>query len=66
MAVIIGGINTFWGPVAGSIVLQVLETQLGRFTQNWPLALGLITLAIALFFHQGLAGLFSRGSRPEQ
>jgi branched-chain amino acid transport system permease protein len=62
MAVIIGGISTFWGPVAGAVVLQVLETQLGRFTENWALVLGLITLGIALFFQRGLAGLVERDS----
>jgi branched-chain amino acid transport system permease protein len=66
MAVIIGGINTFWGPLAGAVVLQVLETQLSRFTENWPLVLGLITLSIALFFQRGLAGLFAPDSRPRQ
>jgi branched-chain amino acid transport system permease protein len=66
MAVIIGGINTFWGPVAGAVVLQVLETQLGRFTENWPLVLGLITLSIALFFQRGLAGLLAPDSRPRR
>lgn len=60
MAVIIGGISTFWGPIAGAIVLQLLETQLGRFTENWPLVLGVITVGISLFFQRGLAGLLKR------
>jgi branched-chain amino acid transport system permease protein len=63
MAVIIGGAGTFWGPVAGAMVLQVLETQLGRFTEHWQLVLGLITLCIALFFQRGLGGLVGRDSR---
>lgn len=63
MAVIIGGTGTFWGPVAGATVLQVLETQLGRFTEHWQLVLGLITLCIALFFQRGLGGLVGPGSR---
>jgi ABC-type branched-subunit amino acid transport system permease subunit len=52
--------------VAGAVVLQVLETQLGRFTENWPLVLGLITLSIALFFQRGLAGLLAPDSRPRR
>lgn len=56
MAVVIGGIGSFWGPVAGAIVYQLLQTQLGRFTENWALVLGLSTLAIALCFQRGLAG----------
>jgi branched-chain amino acid transport system permease protein len=57
IAVVVGGVSSFWGPIAGAIVLQLLETQLSRFTANWPLVLGLVTLGVALFFQRGLAGL---------
>lgn len=63
MAVIIGGSSAFWGPIAGAVIYQVLQTQLGRFTQHWPLVLGIITLSTALFFQRGLSGFLEQRGR---
>ena len=56
MSVIIGGANTFWGPIVGAALYKFLSTQLARATENSMLFMGLIALAIGLFFPGGVVG----------
>ena len=62
---LIGGIQTFTGPVVGSIVFIVLREIIERFTQNWMLWFGLILLIIIMGLRGGVVGgigqLFRRG-----
>jgi branched-chain amino acid transport system permease protein len=53
----IGGIQSFWGPMIGVFVLEVIDSQVGRFTEHSLLAVGALALLVALFFPQGLVGL---------
>jgi branched-chain amino acid transport system permease protein len=57
--IILGGVGTLWGPWIGAGVLIGLETVLAAWTENWPLALGLILVAVILFARGGLAGLLA-------
>lgn len=53
---LMGGSQTFSGPLVGSVVFVVLREIIERFTQNWMLWFGLILLAIILGFRGGIVG----------
>lgn len=56
---LIGGIQTFTGPLVGSAVFIVLREVIQRFTQNWMLWYGLILLVIIMGFRGGIVGALS-------
>lgn len=53
---LIGGLQTFSGPVVGSVIFVLLREIIERFTQNWMLWFGLILLAIIMGFRGGVVG----------
>jgi branched-chain amino acid transport system permease protein len=56
---LIGGIQTFTGPLVGSAVFIVLREIIERFTHNWMLWFGLILLIIIMGFRGGIVGALS-------
>lgn len=62
--VILGGVGTLWGPMAGAAAFLVFEAVLASWTEYWQLGLGLILLFVVLYTHGGLralaANLFGR------
>ena len=58
--VVLGGMGTLIGPVAGASVFILLEEWLAQFSQHWKLALGLILILFVLFGRGGFAGLGAR------
>lgn len=56
---LIGGINSFTGPLVGSIIFVVLRETIERFTQNWMLWFGVILLVIIMGFRGGVVGAVS-------
>ena len=56
---LIGGIQTFSGPIVGSVVFVVLREMIERFTHNWMLWFGLILLVIIMGFRGGIVGMLS-------
>lgn len=62
---LIGGIQTFTGPLVGSVIFIVLREIIERFTQNWMLWFGIILLIIIMGLRGGVVGgiaqLFRRG-----
>jgi branched-chain amino acid transport system permease protein len=54
--VLLGGIQTLSGPVAGAIVFVGLEEQLMRFTSYWRFILGLVIVLLVVLFPKGLVG----------
>ncbi|MFN3971604.1 MAG: branched-chain amino acid ABC transporter permease [Gemmobacter sp.] len=58
--VILGGVGSFFGPLFGAAAVLVLENYLARWTEHWPLAMGLILLVIVLGTKGGIAGLIRR------
>jgi len=56
---LIGGIQTFAGPLVGSAVFIVLREIIERFTHNWMLWFGLILLVIIMGFRGGIVGALS-------
>lgn len=53
---LIGGINSFTGPLAGSFIFVVLREIIERYTENWMLWFGFILLAIIMGFRGGVVG----------
>lgn len=54
--VILGGVGRHYGPLAGAALFILLEHWLGGFTTYWQFLLGLLLLAVVLFFRGGLIG----------
>ncbi len=57
-AVIIGGLGTIEGPVAGTIVYMVLFETLQRYNAWYLIILGLVAIGVTLFARRGLWGTF--------
>lgn len=66
IATILGGSRYFLGPVVGAIVLVVARAVVQSHTEYWPLALGIVLLALVLFFPAGVVGLFDRVRRRQE
>jgi branched-chain amino acid transport system permease protein len=54
--VLLGGVETLTGPVAGAAVFTWLKDELARRTEFWRAMLGLVILALVLLFPQGISG----------
>lgn len=57
LATFLGGMGFFFGPVAGAIVVTLMSTVLGAYTQAWPFYFGSLFLVMVLFAPGGLASL---------
>ncbi|HEU4351462.1 MAG TPA: branched-chain amino acid ABC transporter permease [Burkholderiales bacterium] len=63
MALIGGGLVSFWGPVLGVVLFFVARDLLGAYTETWLLWYGLLFMLVVLFKPEGLAGLFKKDVR---
>ena len=57
--VILGGVGTVWGGLAGAAALLLLEEVLGSWTEHGNFWTGWVLLAVVLFARRGLVGLFA-------
>jgi branched-chain amino acid transport system permease protein len=57
--VVLGGLGSLWGGLAGAAAFLVLEEVLSGFTTHWQIALGVIMLGVVFFAPRGVAGLIS-------
>jgi len=56
--VIVGGINTFWGPIVGVLTLRLLGEQLRGTLEAWmPMIYGIILIVILLALPDGLESI---------
>ena len=55
--VVLGGLGSLWGGLAGAAAFLLLEELLSGFTRHWQIALGVIMLAVVFFAPRGLTGL---------
>ncbi|MCF8125072.1 MAG: branched-chain amino acid ABC transporter permease [Desulfotignum sp.] len=55
---VLGGINHFFGPFVGAVVLIFIEDIVGAYTEYWSLIIGTIVLVMVLMFPKGLVGEF--------
>jgi len=56
-ATIIGGLGTIEGPIIGTAVFMVLQQALASYNAWYLIILGLVAMAIAVWFRRGLWGL---------
>jgi len=56
MAAMIGGVGSFFGPIWGTAIFQILEEIVIRFTDRVELVTGAILIFVVMFAPQGLAG----------
>ncbi|HET9576550.1 MAG TPA: branched-chain amino acid ABC transporter permease [Usitatibacter sp.] len=64
MMAVMGGMRRFWGPLLGAAIFVVLQDYLSSVTVNWMSFVGIIFVAIVLFFPRGLLGFLQRRSQP--
>jgi branched-chain amino acid transport system permease protein len=64
--VILGGVASVWGGLAGAAAVLLLQEVLSAYTQHWEFWTGWVLLAVVLFARHGLVGLLAarRGSKP--
>jgi branched-chain amino acid transport system permease protein len=62
MMAVMGGMRSFWGPLLGAAVFVVLQDYLSSVTINWMSFIGMLFIAIVLFFPRGLLGFVRRKS----
>ncbi len=62
-AIVLGGWGTFWGPIAGTVLIIVLPELLRAAEDYRNLAMGLTLALIAVFAPQGLGPLIADGVR---
>ena len=55
--VLLGGINSYYGPVLGAIVFLLLEEVLAMYTEHWMVFMGPILILVVIFANRGLFGL---------
>lgn len=61
--VILGGMGSLIGPVAGAALLLFAEETLISFTEHWQVLLGPILIVVVLFARGGLWGAITGGAR---
>ncbi len=57
---LIGGLQTFTGPLVGSAIFVVLQEIAQRFTEQWMLGFGIILLIVIMGFRGGVMGGIER------
>jgi branched-chain amino acid transport system permease protein len=60
---ILGGINYFWGPPVGALVLVWLSQLITDYTQYWPFVLGCVLLVLLFGLPGGIVGGLVSGWR---
>jgi branched-chain amino acid transport system permease protein len=60
MMVILGGMNTLYGPIVGAFALVLLQDFLAEETRHWLLPMGLFIILAVLALPQGLSGVALR------
>jgi branched-chain amino acid transport system permease protein len=63
MMAVMGGMRSFWGPLLGAAVFVVLQDYLSSVTINWMSFVGMLFVAVVLFFPRGLLGFIRRGGQ---
>ena len=57
---VLGGFQTFFGPIIGAVVYNYLETYAVGHTVYWQLVLGVVLVALVLVLPAGVMGTMSR------
>lgn len=57
---IIGGAQSFAGPIVGAATLLTLRPYVGPLTDRWPIVLGILLIVVVLYARTGLVGAVRR------
>ena len=60
---ILGGMQHFWGPAVGALVLTLLNQQITAYTEYWPFVLGTILIVLLFLFPGGILGAVVAAAR---
>jgi branched-chain amino acid transport system permease protein len=60
MMAVMGGMRRFWGPLLGAAVFVLLQDYVSSVTVNWMSFVGMLFIAIVLFFPRGLLGILRK------
>ena len=60
LSAILGGIQTLFGAVLGTVILKTLDLVLSGITQRYLLVMGILFLIVIMFAPQGAAGALKR------
>lgn len=63
---LLGGMYNFIGPLVGAFLFIFLNFFISRYTEYWPLCMGLGIILIALFFRGGVTGSIMEGYRAHK
>lgn len=55
----VGGMGSFFGPIWGSAIFSLIEEVTSRYIKQVELLMGLILIAVIMFFPKGFAGLLN-------
>jgi len=64
--VLLGGVDAMSGPLVGTAVYHLLQTEIMRSTQYWRAILGGVILLLVLVFPQGIVGSLQMMLRGEE
>ena len=59
VSVMIGGAGSFFGPILGVAVFQLVDELILRYTESTELVMGVILIVVVLFIPSGFMGLFN-------
>lgn len=59
MMTMIGGVGSFFGPICGAAIFQVIEELTSRYTQRVELVVGLILILVIMFTPMGFVGILN-------
>jgi branched-chain amino acid transport system permease protein len=55
--IMVGGVGSFFGPIAGSAIMAVVEELTSRYTEHVELVMGLILILVIMYAPLGFVGL---------
>ena len=58
--VVLGGVGTLAGPIAGAVAALMLEEWLGALSEHWKLFFGIFLVLMVLFSPHGITGVLRR------
>ncbi|MEO9780965.1 MAG: branched-chain amino acid ABC transporter permease [Sedimentitalea sp.] len=58
--VVLGGVGTLAGPIAGAVAALMLEEWLGALSKHWKLFFGIFLVLMVLFSPRGITGLLEK------
>ncbi|MCL5966044.1 MAG: branched-chain amino acid ABC transporter permease [Deltaproteobacteria bacterium] len=63
---LLGGMYTFFGPLAGASIIVLLRVFVSVYTRYWPLVLGTLLTLVIIFLPDGVLGYVVRRFRPKE